>query len=203
MDGDLADLALLHFRFAIVQADDLHFHVGQGHSNRTGLVHSQQRIAMGRGRRLGESISLEHPSASQVFKLFFCLPHQWGRARDAGLDRRKIVFSGFYIGVIIDPVIQQRHTGEDRRFVFADVFQHIFQIAGVGHHDHTGAHGHRQAHPGDHPVDMEQGNAHQEDFLSVYAVDEPGPHLFGVRHDIAVHSNRALRDPGCSAGVLE
>ena len=203
VDDDLADLALAQDGFAVVEADDLHVHVGQGHADGTRLVDAVERVAVRGGRRLGQAIAFEDLAACQLFKLFFGLAQQRSRARDAGFDRRQVVFASLDVGVIVDAVVQRGHAGEDGGFVLADVVQHVLQVARVWHHHHAAAIRHGKVHARHHAVDVEQRDGHQHHFLARLEARHPRFDLQGVGHHIAVHGHRALRDARGPARVLK
>ncbi len=203
VEDDLADLALRQFGFAIVKADDLHFHIGQGHANGAGLVHAFERIAVRGGRRFGESVAFDQLAARQFFELFLCLAHQRRGTGDTCLDGGQVIFAFLHRREVVDAVVQGWHTGEDGCLVFLKIVQHILQIARIGYHHHGGARRHRKVHARHHAIHVEKRNRHQHDLVAFIEFRHERADLQCVGDYVAVHRHGALGDARRPARILE
>ncbi len=105
--------------------------------------------------------------------------------------------------MVVDGVVKHRHAGEDGRLIFADVVQHILQVARVGDHHHARAVCQRKVHPRHHAVDVEERNAHQHHFAARDKRRHPRLDLQCIRRHVAMHGNRAFGHSRRPARILE
>ena len=202
-DDEFPDFSQRDFGLAVVEADDFAVYIGEGHPDGAGFVFAEERVAVRRGRRFGKPVAFEDFAAREFLEFFFGLSQQRRGTGDAGFDGGKVVFPREDIGVVVDGVVERGDAGENGRVELARVFEQIFQIARVGNHHHRRAGRHRKIHPGDHAVDVEERNRHEDDFAAFFQRGNPRFDLQTVRHDISVQRDRAFRASRRAAGVLE
>ena len=161
--NQLADFTGGHRLGGILGIDNARVNVGHWQADRTNLALALYRIQAAGHHRFRERIAFEHHCPGLLLELTACLSQQCRCATDAEPDRSQIHFSRPNVGMIQHRVVQRGHAVEERGFHLLDRFQHIADIARIGHERQRVRSDERQRLHADVGVDVEERKRQHDD----------------------------------------
>jgi len=109
-DGEFADLARLDLFAGVNQVQDRGLGGGKRDADAPDLAVAPQRVGVGDGRGLGETVAFDEFSFGQFFEGLLHFHRQRRGAADAGLDGGDAVFAR--AAEVVDGYVHVRHAGE-------------------------------------------------------------------------------------------